>query len=240
MSLIDDLISYWTFDEFSDGSGAVTRNDSHGTNHLTDNNTTPSGAGKIDNAADFELDNSEYLSHVDNADLGFGDDDFTFAYWVNHESTGGTTQRHISKWDSVSDQRNYLTGYKGPDDRFNFLVSDDGEDSTEVVDTNLGAPSTGIWYFIVVWHDKTANTINIQINNGAVDSTAHPTGINDDAEPFNVGRLSGGSQYMDGLIDEVGLWGRVLTADERTDLYNNGRGNAYSAWFGKGQAIFIS
>lgn len=38
------MVSYWNFDEESDGSGAVTRLDSVGDNDLTDNNTTPSSA----------------------------------------------------------------------------------------------------------------------------------------------------------------------------------------------------
>jgi hypothetical protein len=36
------LVSYWNLDEESDGSGAITRVDSHGSNNLTDINTTPS------------------------------------------------------------------------------------------------------------------------------------------------------------------------------------------------------
>jgi hypothetical protein len=36
------LVSYWDLDEISLGTGAVTRSDSHGTNHLTDENTVVS------------------------------------------------------------------------------------------------------------------------------------------------------------------------------------------------------
>ena len=36
------LVSNWDMGEYSDGTGAVTRNDSHGTNHLTDTNTVAS------------------------------------------------------------------------------------------------------------------------------------------------------------------------------------------------------
>lgn len=40
MALTDNLISWWSLDEASG-----TRYDSHGTNHLTDNNTVSSEAG---------------------------------------------------------------------------------------------------------------------------------------------------------------------------------------------------
>ena len=35
------------------------------------------------------------------------------------------------------------------------------------------------------------------------------------------------SRYWDGLIDEVGFWKRILTAQEKTNLYNAGAGLAY-------------
>jgi hypothetical protein len=37
------LVSYWDLDEFSDGTGAVTRADAHGSNHLTDTGNVASG-----------------------------------------------------------------------------------------------------------------------------------------------------------------------------------------------------
>lgn len=40
-----DTISFWNLDEYSASAGAVTRNDSQSTNHLTDTGKTPSGQG---------------------------------------------------------------------------------------------------------------------------------------------------------------------------------------------------
>lgn len=42
-----------------------------------------------------------------------------------------------------------------------------------------------------------------------------------------IGSRPNGSLCWDGLIDEVGLWGRALTSGERTTLYNAGAGLAY-------------
>lgn len=42
LSLKGSLVSYWDLDEISAGTGAVTRNDSFGNNHLTDENTVGS------------------------------------------------------------------------------------------------------------------------------------------------------------------------------------------------------
>ena len=95
MALIDNLISYWKLDETSDGSGAVTRNDSHSTNHLTDNNTTASGTGKINAGVDFERTNSEYLSRADNASLS-PTSDISFNFWVNFENAPGSKPRDVA------------------------------------------------------------------------------------------------------------------------------------------------
>ncbi len=55
-----NLAAWWSFDE---ASGA--RNDSHGSSHLTDNNTVTSAAGKKSNAASFASANAEYLNRSD-------------------------------------------------------------------------------------------------------------------------------------------------------------------------------
>jgi hypothetical protein len=80
----------------------------------------------------------------------------------------------------------------------------------------------------VAWHDSVGNTINIQVNNGTADSAAHNLGVFYGTAPFAIGaRDAAAADYWDGLIDEVGFWKRVLTADERTTLYNGGNGLAY-------------
>src|SRR5262245_43908996 len=84
MPLTDNLVSFW---ELEEASG--TRNDSHGTNHLTDNNTVGQGVGTVGNCGDFENGNSENLSITDNASLSGGDTDFTVQAWINLESTVG-------------------------------------------------------------------------------------------------------------------------------------------------------
>ena len=92
MALTDNLIAFW---ELEEASG--TRNDAHGSNHLTDNNTVAQGTGKVGNCADFELDNSEYLSIADNAALSVGDEDFTIQAWFNIEANPGFRQGIVGK-----------------------------------------------------------------------------------------------------------------------------------------------
>lgn len=79
--------------------------------------------------------------------------------------------------------------------------------------------------------DAAGDTANIQVNNGTPDSAATSgTAPNTSAAEFRIGarEYAGFEGYFDGLIDQVGIWKRVLTAQERTDLYNAGAGLSYA------------
>lgn len=226
MALTDSLISYWKLDEAS--GDAI---DAHGSNDLTDTNTVGSTTGVVGNCRDFERGNSEYFSLADNADLSTGDIDYTLTAWFNPESLPGNyiTYAIATKGTSTGNQREYtvfLTTSSGVT-TLQVMVSSAGTAATQVTVTSSATPTAGSWFFVVIWHDSTANTINIQVNNGTVDSTSHSTGSFDGTGPFSIGSFGGFANRFDGLIDEVGFWKRVLTSQERTDLYNSGAGLAY-------------
>ena len=224
MALTDSLISYWKLDEASG-----TRVDSHtGGNDLTDNNTVTQAAGKIGNSAQFTNANSESLTRVDNASLSVGNIDFTWAGWFYLDSK--TTYRiGFCKYQTPllgNADFEYRIYYDAPADRFLFTIGDGGANSAVATANNLGSPSTATWYYIVGWHDASADTISIQVNNGTADSTAYASGSFDGAGDLIIG-LQAGAFGWDGRMDELGFWKRVLTAAERTALYNGGSGLAY-------------
>lgn len=222
--LLTNLISFW---ELEEASG--TRNDSHGTNHLTDNNTVTQTTGKVGNAAQFTAANSEYFSIADNASLSTGDGLYSIAAWCYLASK--TAGRMIaSKMNFSGTQTEYALYYDNGPDRFRFGVNSSTAASFQsaINATALGSPSTATWYFVVAWIDGT--NANIQINDGTIDSVSHPYATGrDSAEIFNIGNFGGtGGLYWDGLIDQLGFWKRVLTSDERTFLYNSGNGRSYA------------
>jgi hypothetical protein len=220
-TLLTGIVAYWKLDEVSAGVGAVQRNDSVGTNHLTENNPIPSAAGILSNGADFISANSRILSVADNPSISTGDIDFTFAGWIKFTTAVGTL---LSKWGGGGHQEHalWISGA-----RFTFTVSNDGNGVVSVTGNTFGVPPTGAWIFFVAWHDSVANTLNIQINNGAADSAAHATGVFDSDSPLTLGYLGGAGVYLNGVLDEVGFWKRTLTAPEKTSLYNGGAGLTY-------------
>ena len=228
-TLLLTLISWCTLNEESAGAGAVTRNDSHSMNHLTDTNTVTSTTGKQGNAANFVATSSEKLSIADNASVSLDGTDFTLAAWVNLTTVGAN--RPLINKETVSTNREMLLLYVHSLTRFKFDIYSGG--ATLIAGAtadNLGVPATGTWYFIVAWHDRTADTVNIQVNNGTADSTATGgTEIPATNSIFYVGaRAVETAQYHNGVIDEAGFWKRVLSADEKTALYNGGSGVGYA------------
>ena len=236
MSLLTGLISAW---ELNEASGNAL--DSHGSNTLTDNNTVGSGTGLVyGTARDFEATDGEYLSRASNASLQTGDIDFSLGACVKFGSKGAT-RVVLGKWPATGSFE-YLLYYDSGADRFSFAVSSTGSGNpgefAAVAANNLGAPSVGVWYHLVAWHDATANQIGIAVNAGTPNTTAHSGGVRAGTAPLNVGRNDDGdTNFWDGLIGPVRIWKRVLTSQERTDLYNGGAGLAYSAFGGGGSII---
>jgi hypothetical protein len=226
MALTDSLVSYWKLDE---ASGDAL--DAHGSNNLTDINTVGAAAGKINGARDFELDNAEQFSLADNADLSLGSDtDFTWSVWVWRESNtflnaiiskhgGGLTDPEIEYVMYVS---------SGGDDRVYFKVGNNSSLQT-VISTEALSLST--WHHVIVWHDSALDKLIVQVNNGTPTEAAWSGGTFNGNGTLRLGGSSGAVTH-DGLIDEVGFWKRVLTSEERTQLYNGGNGLAYSEFSG--------
>jgi len=213
-----NLISWWKLEEASG-----TRNDSHGTNHLADNNTVLNdAAGKKSNAASFVTANSEWLSIASNASLQTGDIDFTVGLWV--KVTGASTVRFAGKADAAGSASEwYLEGLEFSGQYYpTFSIKNNSLAlNNDIINANT-------WAFVVAWHDATANKIYIQVDNGSPASENLASGPTAAADGFSIGRAGErAANYMGGLIDEVFLYKKVLTAAQRTWLYNAGAGRTY-------------
>ena len=209
---MNGLISYWKLDEVSG-----IRSDIVGGNDLTDNNTVTQAVGKIGNAAQFTDANLESLSHASNTALQTGDIDFLVAGSVYFDTLPALGAALIGKTDALNLE--YWLDYDGTS-RLRFIVSSTGADAVVVSANAFGVPSTSTWYHFCGWHDSVANTINIQIDNGTIDTTAHSSGVFPGAGAFRIGAITTGA-YHNGRLDDVKFSKRIWTAEERTEAYNN-------------------
>lgn len=218
------MLSYWKMEESSG-----TRFDSIGSNDLADINTVGQETGKIGNAANFVPANSEALQAVNSSVHDFGDEDFMFAGWFRIDG-GASTGALLSKTTvTPASQGQYQLQYISVSDRIRWIVSNDGVASQIVTANSHDAPAKNVFLFIVCWHDSVNDTINIQINNGSVDSIATALGINQGTAIFRIGahgnvEPSSLTTFFDGRADEITVFNRILTTSERTELYNSGSG----------------
>jgi hypothetical protein len=227
MAVITNLVSYWPCNE---ASGNLL--DVHGSNTLTETSgTIDATTGKVGGARDFEVGDTEYFEIADNASLSPGDTTFTFAAWVQLESTGAD-RVVIGKYQTTSNQREYFLLYNNTSSRFEFRVTSTGASSPtgSVLANPLGAPTTGTWYYVVAGHDHVANQLFISVNAGTEDTTSYSAGVFNGTGAFHIGSLgtAGGAQHWDGLVDEVGYWAKRLSAAEIAWLYNGGTGRSYT------------
>ncbi|HEY4724097.1 MAG TPA: LamG-like jellyroll fold domain-containing protein, partial [Anaerolineae bacterium] len=217
--ITDNLIAYWRLEE-----AGGQRLDTVGANHLADNNSVGSDAGVINDGALFNgTDN--YLSVADNAALSVNQQSFTVSFFAR------VTDAEDFAW--LVSKGSQDTG-PGFDYSWSvYVVTGDvvfaASNGSAVVQTlALDEIESDESVFVVAWRDVVNDTINIQINNGQVHSAAVTDSYAyDDTEAFFVGGIPQPGYIVDGLIDEVSFWKRVLTQAERQQLYNGGFGCAH-------------
>ena len=227
-TLSTDIVSYWKFD------GDLT--DSHGSNDATNQGTSDTASGKINNARDFDGAN-------DRIELG---DDLTatttgsISMWVYPEdiNQGNNSLLNIKQGTDGND-RFLLRLYDGDagqsyDGKVNFIVRPGGVTTFNIYGNTVLSNTN--WYHIVITND--GSLIRMYVNN-TLQTLTYLTGSSstvdwwDDipatAEWFLGTQYVNGSyqDYFDGVIDEVGIWEKQLSTQEISDLYNSGSGLQY-------------
>src|SRR5690349_8047543 len=201
-----------------------TRYDQREASDLASTNAVGMTGGLVNNAAGFVRASTQYLSIADNPSLSMGDADFTLLSNVYIDPSAIGTIIIAIKGDKTNyHQREFCLSYNIATSRFGFRVGNGT--SSGYVESNTVAPGT--WNSIMAWHDSVNNTVNIQVNDGPVNSVAYSDGGMDSSLPLAVGAYSDGSFGLQGSIDELAIYKRVLSADERDWYYNSGSGRAY-------------
>jgi hypothetical protein len=181
-------------------------------------NAPGGGTGKVGNCLDTEAGSTQRVIHAQAMILNQGNHSFSWSVWVNAESISNTPV--ILRSGDAAQNRYVLYIATSAGSVFRWGVI--GATASAL------APSTATWYHLVVWYDSVNNQIGIAVNDGtpvtaALTSVAPPAGGGE----FQLGASSDQGFYWDGLIDQAGFWKRLLTSQERTDLYNGGNGLSY-------------
>jgi hypothetical protein len=218
-SLLTDLFAYWKLDETSG-----TRADATGHGHdLADVcNDTGSGAGIIGNGADFSTTSYGLLS----TGPGIRGGDMTVSFWVN--SQGMADLRHDIFYQSYDLSIYYFF----TDGEYPGTAIITYADAAACVYDGVRNDSPTGWFHIV--GVRRGNQVEIYrdgVRRFAYDPYNTDMVVGDLSSPgwpdqFFIGN-SGGDCFVEGKMDEVGVWSRALMADEIVLLYNDGSGLAY-------------
>ncbi len=197
-------ISYYFLDE---SSGVVI--DSIGNNSGTNNGATPNVTGYIATAYDFDGTN-DYINLGNSFGFTSG---ITYSVWVNFDpGTGGMDI--ISKYDGSPDGAIIHTATSGTRLVFSYFVGGTNFQASWTAGANL---NTLGWIHVVGTFDGTNGKIYI---NGILEDTINSVGtLSDSTDNINIGRRVSNSNYVNGIIDEVGIYGFAISPIQIYNLF---------------------
>jgi hypothetical protein len=167
-------------------------------------------------SADFEASSSQQASITDGSQTGLDLGSVgSFCFWVKPESTGANMVV-ISKYTAAGNQRSYFIRFE-TSAKIGLIFSGNGTTTTQAIANT--ALSAGTWYHVAAVADGT--DIRIYIDS-VLDITpvAYTAGFFNTSAAFILGSI--GSNYYDGLLDEVGVFNRALSSTEVADIFNDG------------------
>lgn len=225
-ALRSSLLAYWQMNETVVPS---TRVDVFRLTNATDNNNVGVAAGKFSNAAVFDLSIPSYLSALITTRTSLANNKLSISMWIKlgadpagAEIVFGSLNEDLSEF------------------QFIVVVDTSGNISSYARDTSGNAvqrlvttavDSGSFTHYAVVFEPTNVvpdNQIKTYVN-GVLSGGSIGTPLTDFAEPgLNNIYFSHPAIGTNCTVDEVGMWGRLLTKDEINRLYSAGLGKRYS------------
>ncbi|HAM38460.1 MAG: hypothetical protein A2539_06405 [Elusimicrobia bacterium RIFOXYD2_FULL_34_15] len=206
--VIDDSVGTWHFDECSGIVAEDTSNNNNGT--LVNNPVRVNGI--IGKALEFDGTN-KYVSISDNNSLDITNA-ITLEAWVKSDritQDNGPTRRIIDKgvYILAASDKAYFKIYVN-------CVSKSVEKSWTCSDT-------GVWHHLVGTYDSAGGCNNMKLyQDGVLMAQTTVTGkIDTNSSILNIGRQGPTTGRFDGIIDEVKIYNRALTAEEVVEHYQS-------------------
>jgi hypothetical protein len=216
VQLPEGLVSWWP--------GEGNADDIQGGNSGTLQGGVTFPHGEVDHAFDFDG-STGYVQVLQNSLWEFGSTDFTVDFWINFR-TPNTSETLDSP------------------DVFDIIGVDEGEGQTNkwvvrfgggvltlhINDNGTGpgpvflaqapfSPNLGQWYFIAV--TRSGNTFTTYIDGQAAATQTEAITIPSINAPLTWGLVEAG-RYLNGLMDEVEIYNRALTASEIQAIFDAG------------------
>lgn len=223
-----ELISYYRHEE-SSGTHVDERSN---LNPLTNTNSVGSTTALHGDGADFAGTNQVLsITNAAQTDLTIGDNAREHSLAVRFDNLGSSGYDNIvGKWISAGNNREYVLSVNLTTNRLELFASSDGAGGGSIT-TVLSAETLvqGNWASVFFWHDPDANELGIRVNDETPVTSSFSGGVYEGTAPFEVGALDGGSSGpINAVVDEHGVWDRILGEDNRDWIHNSGAWRAYS------------
>lgn len=216
MALSDNLLAYWKLDE-SSGNAA----DASGNGYtLTNTNSVAYASALINNGADFGTtdQHNKTLSATTIPTIPTGGA-FAISLWVKPRTVPQISQeRYILSYSKFYESGINLTYYGDGTKRYIGVYT---QGATNRIEHTL---STTSFTNIIVTYPLSGSG-KLYINGSYLAAITRLASLSGGTEMY-LGWY-GDSQAFSCYLDEIGAWGRELTAGEATSLYNAGAGITY-------------
>ena len=162
-----------------------------------------------------------YLEFPQNADLDFGSKEFTIEFWLNFSGYPGTSNHLFSSTNSTSEIGFSIYYYTG--DTSLYLSSSTESSGWQIDKAWSWVPTLLTWYHVhfIKTGDSTFTFYidNVTLGNQTDDS---PLPSGNQTNPFRIGQAPSGASDSICSIDEVRVYHKALSSDERIQNYNHG------------------
>ena len=216
------LAAAWEFEDATAEGGAVL-DDAHASNDLAVVSEMGTAAGRVGQA--LRLTTGRSKAQVLNGDAGplqIGTGDLTLLFWIN---VGSVPDSGIDQVVQFGGSKKSRPGYEvvlDKNGRLKLYVSDGARRRG-----TRYTPTLGEWALVEFAVDRAAGSLRTYVDGAHVHTGDGPGGGNvQSGSPFLLGRRS--TRAADVLLDQVMVYRRLLTPEERAWHYNDGAGRSYS------------
>jgi len=221
--LLTDLLGYWKLDESSGNAS-----DSSGNGYtLTNHSSVSYASGIINNGAVFSGGTTNYLGNASFATPG---GDFTVSTWSKLTALpSNNIQWAIVSGDNVvSGMHSFKFYWYTNSGGSHFLRVNISSNGTIPIDHQYSfTPSTGTWYNIVLTYNASSGVGELWVNGSSLGTFSYGTSALYPAGEIDLGLDGPGNNALDGMVDETGIWDRILNSTEIGELYNSGAACQY-------------
>ena len=165
---------------------------------------------------DFVLENTDWMYAADSASIDAITDAITLMLWVKMDDATSTGMRFIDKWDGSD---TWILQNTNGELNYRVYFDTSGLDSlTSTVDFD-----TNFNHIAATYDDADSDTMVYYINGVADETDTHSSGgnLSTNNNTLNLG-TEGSGQWMDGLMDEVGIFDKALDSTDINDIMDNG------------------